>query len=271
MHAPANGGLPLRGSFKKVLTIHDLFSEQMFSWPDSFKSIKNLKNAIRYKSDWLISLKAADLVITISEFSKKELLSYGLKTPVLRIYEGASPKIKGTVIPSQKQFLIYVGTFDSRKRTDELIADFLKTTENIDLVLVGKQAMQQQIKWPSPRLIFLENLTDQTLAGLYNAALAFITYSRTEGFGLPMVEAMSFGKPVLFNGDGAIPEITGDGGLRVAAGQLGSIVRKMLTDTDFYNTISAKALKQGEIFRWEATAQETFTVYKNLLNSETKS
>lgn len=271
LHAPANGGLPYLGNFKKVLTIHDLFSEQMFSWPHAFKSIKNFKNSIRYKVDWVASLKAADLVITISEFSKQELLSYGLKTPISRIYEGVSPRIKGTAIPSQKPFLIYVGTFDSRKRTDDLINDFLKTTQNIDLVLVGREATLEEKRWSSPRLIFLENLTDKILAGLYNAALAFITYSKSEGFGLPMVEAMSFGKPVLFNGGGAIPEITGEGGLQVETGQLGPIIGKMLTDADYLKRISENATKQAKNFQWEVTAQETFIAYKKLLNSVTKS
>ncbi len=273
LHAPANAGLPLMGSFKKILTIHDLFSEKDFSFLSALKSFKNLKSALRYQIDWQGSLKAADLIITVSDFSKNELINYGIKDPILRIYEGTHFAKKNLKEPTstERPYLLYVGTFGGRKRTDSLIADFLKTTSSIDLVLIGRGASHESRRFSSDRLFFFENVSDDQLATYYAKALAFITYSEAEGFGLPLVEAMNFGKPVLYTGSGAIPEVTGDAGLDINQQSLDAILKTLTSQPELLISLADKALSQSQKFNWKIAAEETFSAYLNLLKSDKKS
>ena len=273
LHAPANAGLPLKGSFKKILTIHDLFSEKDFSLATSLQSFKNLKAALRYQLDWQISLRVADVIITVSDFSKEELIRYGINKSLIRIYEGTHFKLQQTLpaAPQDRPYLLYVGTFDERKQTDLLIADFLKTTPQINLVLIGRGAQAQRARFSSDRLFFFENISDADLAAYYNKALAFITYSKSEGFGLPLVEAMNFGKPVLYTGGGAIPEVTGDAGLHINYQNLDSILSSLQSNPLFLNDLKDKAFRQSQKFTWDVAAQETYLAYLNLFNSSKKS
>ena len=273
LHAPANAGLPLQGSFKKVLTIHDLFSENAFSFLTSAKSFKNLKAAFRYQLDWHTSLKAADLIITVSDFSKRELQSYGIKNPVTRIYEGTHFKFDHvkTAEAKGRSYLLYVGTFDARKQTDLLITDFLKTTADVDLVLIGRGASQQSRRFSSERLFFLENISDDQLASYYAGALAFITYSKAEGFGLPLVEAMHFGKPVLYTGGGAIPEVVGDAGINISLQDLETVLQQLKSPSLNLTDLKEKSLNQSQKFSWNLAAKETYLTYLDLFNSTKKS
>ncbi len=273
LHAPANAGLPLKGSFKKILTIHDLFSEKDFSLMTSLKSFKNLKAAIRYQLDWQTSLRAADIIITVSNFTREELIQYGIKKSLIRIYEGTHFRSQShsSAVPHRHPYLLYVGTFDERKQTDLLIADFLKTTSQIDLILIGRGASEQDARFSSDRLFFFENISDENLAMYYNGALAFITYSKSEGFGLPIVEAMNFGKPILYTGGGAIPEVTGDAGLQISNQDLNSILKSLQTNPLMLADLKESAFRQSQRFTWEKAAEETYSAYLNLFNSAKKS
>ncbi len=271
LHAPANAGLPIQGSFKKVLTIHDLFSEKDFSFRTSIKSFQNFKAALRYQLDWRTSIRAADLVITVSDFSKNELLNYGVTKPITRIYEGTHFKFGKPSEANKRSYLLYVGTFDTRKQTDLLIIDFLKTNADVDLVLIGRSAGQQSRRFSSDRLFFLENISDDQLASYYASALAFITYSKAEGFGLPLVEAMHFGKPVLYTGGGAIPEVVGEAGINISNTGLETILHQLMSQPLDLANLKDKALKQSKKFSWDVAAGETYLAYLNLVNSSKKS
>ena len=269
LHAPANGGLPWRGKFKKMLTIHDLFSEQDFKWSHT---IPGLKNNLRYKVDWWTSLRAAEAIMTVSEFTKKELLCYGIQKPIYMSYEGVDlPPPDSSRIRLSEPFLLYVGSFDQRKNTDLLIQSFLKTENNMKLVLIGKGANLQASRFSSKRLIFLENISDSELSGYYSKATAFISFSTREGFGLSFAEALNFGCPALYSGEGAIPEIVGSAGLKISSSNLNETLNRLLSTPSFLADLQKKSREQGAKFSWQNTAKETFDVYKILLRSEVKS
>lgn len=274
LHAPANGGLPLRGNFLKVLTIHDLFSEEDFSWSFALKGFSALKMALRYKMDWHLSLKVANQIITVSDFSKTQLEKAG-HSQVHRIYEGGwrgAGTLPPDLAPPSRPFLLYVGSNDPRKRVAELVRWFQGSGLKMDLVLAGRghSGFAQTISEQS-EIRVQDEVSEDVLGALYVKSFLFITFSKAEGFGLPMVEAMQFGKPVLFTGGGSLPEVCGEGGLKLSEKDLASTIRRLHSDRADYSMLQKKAREQATQFNWGRCAEETLALYRKLLSSRVKS
>ncbi len=263
LHAPANGGLPLAGSCAKVLTVHDLFSEEDFRWSRHLTGWNELKAGLRYKIDWRLSLRAADRIIAVSDFTRGSLPAH-LRAKTVRIYEGvtALPEDETDHRPHTREYLLYVGSCDARKRVEQLVREFQHGSGNdVDLVLIGRGTKAIAEKLASPRLHGLDSVTDMELARYYRHARAFITCARAEGFGLPLVEAMSVGKAVLYDGGGAIPEVCGAAGLRFGSGELGALLRKF-EDEQFRMELAVAARARARCFDWRRAADETIACYR---------
>jgi glycosyltransferase involved in cell wall biosynthesis len=115
-----------------------------------------------------------------------------------------------------------------------------------------------------PAVTYLVNLGDEDLSSLYSHALAFVTFSEKEGFGLPLVEALACGTPVLFSGGGAIGEIVGTAGIKIEEKDLQEVLHSINTSPGRLQELKAQAFKRSRLFSWQACAQQTLELYKSL-------
>ena len=271
LHSPANGGIPLfQNGVPSILTVHDLFSEEDFEWRSAFLSLRAFKQAMRYKIDWWISLKRCRKIIAVSEFTKGQLLKIGIpEDKVSVILEGVSPTIKFRAEKfedlNSMSYLIYVGTTAPRKRVERLVERFLETNLGLKLVIVGPSAVPQFAK--HPLIVYRTGLNDEELSSLYSNALCFVTFSEKEGFGLPLVEAMACGTPVVFTGGGAIAEVVGKGGLQIQETDLAATLKDLVESPQKLANLKDHAFHQAKKFSWETCAKQTVELYKSVLIS----
>jgi len=264
-----------KSSYKKVLTIHDLsavlFPE--YHVPQGF---------------WIqrfvlpLMMKNADEIITVSEYTKSDIATwYNRKTHVTAIPLATRKFPQSTFIPLEQHYILCVGTIEPRKNIETLICAYELLKDHGyqgQLVLVGKKGwkceyifeMIDQSRWKKDiswkGYVYLEELD-----GYYRNAEVFVYPSVYEGFGLPLLEAMHYGVPVIAGWNSSLKEVMGDAGLNFQPTlpvALFDRLRTMLLKDDSEHTrhiYGEKAKKRAEKFTWEKTATQTLDVYKKLL------
>ncbi len=178
-------------------------------------------------------------------------------------------------------YILYVGGFtkrDPRKNVRQLIEVFRElrsqAAREVQLVLAGKlgdysRALTQEMGGldPASGVVFTDYVDAADLPFLYNGARCFVFPSAYEGFGLPVLEAMSCGTPTVAYRNSSIPEVAGDAGLLIdeqQPGQLLEAIRNVLARDDLAGELRAKGLEQAKRFRWEDTARKTLAVYREV-------
>ena len=256
-----------------VLTVYDMIPEL---FPDNFRDIKRrLKNKKR-------NIERADKIITISLNTKKDLLEhYNVPGEKIRvIYPGAPSSFgKNERIPTfqhPKPFILYVGT---RKQGYKNFPNFFlaysrseKITKNFDLVCFGgspfnKKESQLMAVPGRPVKVFHVSGDDRLLASLYRSAAAFVYPSLYEGFGLPPLEAMTYGCPVITSRVSAIPEVLGDAAAYFDSDDpesISSLLEKVLYERKLANQLVQKGSSQVKKYSWAKMAEETYQVYEEL-------
>jgi len=214
--------------------------------------------------------KEVDVVIAVSQSTKQDLIDLGIDEKKIRVvYEAAGekfvPQKKDVISETLKRFgirenyLISVG-FGPRKNTKKLIEAFQKIkTKNLKLVLVGRR--QERIAERGVMTLGRVD-SDQDLAALYSGAEALVYPSLYEGFGLPVVQAMAVGCPVVTSNVSSLPEVAGDAAVLVNPNDTSSIAEGIQTALRQTKSLAQKGLKQAQKFSWEKAAQETFGIYK---------
>jgi glycosyltransferase involved in cell wall biosynthesis len=285
--------LPFTNKHKTVVTVHDLTP---LVFPDHFPA--GIKGSISWQiQKW--NLKKADAVITDSESSTRDVSRY-TGIPVSRIhtvYLAAGEEFqrvdKGEIRIEKlrrkynlpEKFVLYVGDVTWNKNLPRLVRAIKHI--NIPLVMVGKSLVQTNFDktntW-NKDLVEVQKLTEndsmfiklgfiptEDLIDLYNLATVFAFPSIYEGFGLPVLEAMQSGCPVLTTKGGSLSEITGNAAYFVDQSSTESIVNgitKIFSDKDLQNELKKKGLDQAKKFNWKKTAEETSKVYKKILSIE---
>lgn len=268
---------------KKVLTVFDLSS---VLFPQYFTKLTNI-----YTKLFPIILKNTDYIVTISENSKKDIMKIFkiLKEKITVTYLGIENKFKPiknnidlvTIRKKYnltKEFILFVGTIEPRKNLIFLIKAFAKIVpihgENIQLVIVGKTGWEKHMIYSLPdrlgvkdRVRFLNNVSEDDLVLFYNSALTFIYPSLYEGFGLPVLEAMACGCPVITSKVSSLPEVVGDAAFLINPKKEGEIVNaimNVITKKNLRSKLSNGGIKRVRKFNWEDCARETLGVYENL-------
>ena len=193
-----------------------------------------------------------------------------------------SPKLREVrleyKIPHNPYFLSLC-TLEPRKNLVNTIEAFLLLLDEIpqyelNLVIAGgkgwkyKELISKNIR-NSKHIIFTGYVSDQYLAALYSGALAFCYNSYYEGFGLPALEAMTCGIPVIYGNNSSMPEIIGDAGLPVEPSDIYDIKEQMkllITDRPLREKLAKNALRNASKFDWKKTAQETIQVYEEIVS-----
>lgn len=235
-------------------------------------------------------LKAADIIITPSECSRQDALKfYGLPEAKIKvIYEAAAPHFKPATEAAalecvrQKyhlpaRFILHVSTIEPRKNLSRLLAAFkllLADQPDLRLVLVGKKGWLYESFFQQLHQLGLEEcvifpgfVEEADLPAFYQLAEVFAYPSLYEGFGLPPLEAMACGTPVVSSHASSLPEVVGDGGLLVDPTDLAALtgaLRSVLTEAELRARLSQRALVQAGKFSWQQTATELEQVYRDL-------
>jgi glycosyltransferase involved in cell wall biosynthesis len=276
--------VPVFAPCPTVVTIHDL-SLFMQSHTHEQENVKRGKRRIP------IMARRASVIIAPSEWTKKEIIErLGVRPEKIRvIYEAAREGMKP--LPPhlcqasldkhrvQRPYLLYVGTIEPRKNLLTLIRAYEEllrtTTRKPQLVLCGGRgwlcdevfSLVEQLKLQDS-VRFTGYVEDADLPALYSAAEAFVYPSYYEGFGLPPLEAMACGTPVITSDVSSLPEVVGEAGLTHAPEDVRALTEgmaRLLGDESARAHFKSAGLRQAAQFSWDRAARETQAVYDELL------
>lgn len=275
--------LPWAYRAKNIVTIHDIGAAVL---KDDYAS-KRFKDMMIKRYDKMLNKKQADMVITVSEFTKKEILKHFSypEGKIRVIYHGVKKIFRPqneTGVNSAKEkyginndYFIYVGALNLRKnilRLLEAFKIFSQKNKTVDLVLAGnlsyghEEISERIIKLKlDGRVKMIGYLKNEELASLYGGAKALVFPSLYEGFGLPAVEAMACGTPVLASNTASMPEIAGNAACLVDPEDVSDIAKNLSVlaeDENLRKILREKGLERAKIFSWEKAAQETIKIYQ---------
>ena len=246
--------LPTRPS---VLTLHDL---------SPWKAGSVASQRVRRRTPLLLRAGIPTMIITPSEAIRHEaIVHFGLNPDrVVAIPLAASPCFRQVEVQTNtKPYFLFVGTREPRKNLPRLLEAWnqLKKTREVELVLVGASGFTEE-----PGLRTLAPVTDDALSALYSGAAALVYPSLYEGFGLPVLEAMQCGTPVITSRDPAIMEVTGGtGAIHIDANSTDALVTAMHCVLTNPQQLREQALQRARQFSWQWTAQRTREVYEQAI------
>jgi glycosyltransferase involved in cell wall biosynthesis len=275
--------LPLADPSKCVTTIHDtIFLNQ----PEKMVDHQRLK-------DWVPDFaRKCQRIITISEFSKQDIVRVLDIDPgkVDVVYCGVNSKtffpeadsddireLTTTLTGTDNPFFLAVSCSTGRKNTPlllEAFAEFLRNKPRHDLVLAWTPPDEIRARVSagknSKRIHFTGRVDDQSLRYLYNMATAVLYPSLYEGFGLPMIEAMSCGTPVIASNNSSLPEVGGDAAIYVDPSDKSSIIQALElfeNRSQLGKELYDRCIRQAAKFSWKRCAHETLAVYERCLEN----
>ncbi len=274
-----DGYLSLKSDIKQIGVIHDINFEHN---PQDIP--KRMRNYLR--SNFPKFAKKADHILTVSEYSKQDICStYGIHQKNVTVaWNGASELFKP--IPEKKQdtirnkytsgdpYLLFVGALHPRKNVDRLIQAFKifkekhpETKEK--LVIVGEELFGNQLgafKIPDsirPQIVFTGHVSHEELAKIMGAAKIFTFVPYFEGFGIPLVEAMKCGTPILSADKTSLPEVAGEAALYCDPFDVQDIAEKLeqlALNNELMQKLSKLGLNRSKLFNWEKTAEAVWDV-----------
>lgn len=291
LHAPSLTA-PLYLPCPSVVTTHDMI------WRDERTNGKGIRPLGKrylmrayYRNIPAFAARNAAAVLTVSHASKQQII-HQLHVPADQIVvthiaaspcyqrKGAFEQIKAVRrkfnLPAR--FVLALGSADPRKNIPSLIHAYVSLPQSIreqyhlaivwtHQLLASSIAEQITAQGIKQQVRFLEHVSDHDLALLYNAATLFVFPSRSEGFGLPPLEAMACGTPVVAANNSSIPEIVGDAAVLVDADDVRSIaagILKVITNPNLQAELTEKGLQRAANFSWLRCARETLAVYEQV-------
>ncbi|MBI5748887.1 MAG: glycosyltransferase family 4 protein [Nitrospinae bacterium] len=275
-HSPTFSA-PLYQQCKTIMTVHDMI-HLVFG-----KSIHRLYYRYIVKT----AMMKASSIITVSEYSKTDIVKYlGIpKEKIYVTYNGIDEKFRPvhnkTIDNIKKKYgifsryILFVGNQKPHKNVDNILKAFKMAMEkeglNHHLILVGVKNGYIKIAGElDKRVIYINNHTDDDLVELYQSADLFLSPSLYEGFGLPMLEAMACGVPVVTSNRTSIPEVTGNAAILADPENIQEIANaicKVLKDENLKSDLIRKGLEQAKMFSWKRMAEETLELYKRVYES----
>lgn len=257
--------IPRFSPIKRVATIFDL---SFLHFPEMFtkKDLWQLKNWTKF------SVESADHIITISNFSKQDITEqYKIdKNKITVAYPGYDNEIFKKKNSKIGNYVIYIGTLQPRKNLIRLM-EAVSRIEGLKLIIVGKTGWEYEEILAAPKRLGIENrvefkgyLATEKVVGLLNGASAFVLPSLYEGFGIPVVEAMAVGCPVIVSNVSSLPEVVGEAGLLVdpySVDQIEQAIRTLVSDKKLREKYIKLGLAESQKFSWEKMAKQVLQVF----------
>lgn len=260
-------------SIKKIVVVHDLVA---FLFPHKHNKKAVLIEKLLLKR----AVKKADVVVTVSENTKRDLLNkYKIDKQKIEVINCSAsdefkpikkelllPFAKKTNLP--KNFFLAVGTLEPRKNYVNLIKAFIilnKEFPEYHLIIVGQKGwdyeeIYQQIRenYLNKKVHILGYLSSKSIVSLYNLAKAFVFPSYYEGFGIPPLEAMKCGCPVIASFTSSIPEVVNDSAILINPenfNEIAGAMIKLAKDEDFCEKLKNRGLLRSKHFSWKESAK----------------
>lgn len=258
---------PLNSRFPYIVTVHDLIHLYY----------GGKLHAIYYNQIIRPLLKKAALILTVSEYSRRDILNWtGMPSEkVVSVYNAASSGYtsKGRKYDPGYRYLLYVGNKRSHKNLKRLIIAFSKAElpDDIKLVFTGDATKElsklvDKLKI-SDRMVFLGFVAEDDLPSLYRGAVAVILVSLYEGFGIPLIEGMACSVPVLASNTSAMPEISGGAALLVDpmnVEQISSGIERIVNDKVLRADLISRGKIRSQKFSWEDTASNVWRIFEHV-------
>lgn len=282
VHLTKNFGVPFIVNTTYITTIHDIIP---YILKDQYlnKAYKRIEFALKTKR----AIKHSKIIITDSHYTKKDLMKY-FNVPDNKIevlYLGVDSKFKKIEQPLTKQalknklgieapYILGIGGTEPRKNVSTLIQAFeqlqQKYQTHYSLVIVGRPwpKMEKEnsvITQANNKVIYTGYIEDNELVSLYNEADLFVFPSLYEGFGLPPLEAMACGTPVIVSNTTSLPEIVGDAGYYIDPRnpeQISEAIWHVLSDASLRESLITKGFERVKFFNWDDSVNKIIEIYK---------
>ncbi|MEO0117361.1 MAG: glycosyltransferase family 1 protein [candidate division WOR-3 bacterium] len=272
--------LGLSKEVKKVLVVHDLI---FVLYPETMANY----NRFVHKLFFAKSIRASDAIIAVSQATKMDIVRHFQveSKKIFVIHEGVkeiffSPE-KEKILNLRhrygllKPYILNVGTLEPKKNHIILLKAFKKLKVDWDLVIIGKKGWKSESFFStlkelklSERVKILGYLPAEDLPLFYAGAEIFVFPSLYEGFGLPVLEAMACGTPVICSNVSSLPEIGGDAVLYFnphSVEELVSQIERLIGDSELREKLKERGIERAKKFSWQKTAEETIKVLKGAL------
>ena len=280
-----SGGVPIASPCRIVATILDLLAEIDPSWLPTGVGL-------RVRAMTRLSARRADHLIAISESTRQDLLDrYGTAASKIDVIPCAvGPEFQDDVDPTRlaeirrgyelpaRPFILFVGTLFRWRNIPRLVAAhriLIDRGVDADLVLAGRnvwgdRAVDEALaaNGTADRVRRLGFVRDEDLPGLYRLATVFAYPSLHEGFGIPPLEAMASGIPVVSSAVSSLPEVVGDAGLLVdprSTEQLADALGSVFDDESLRRDLAARGRLRARRFSWDDVARRTAAVYERVI------
>jgi len=256
LHCPTHRA-PVKSAVPLVVTLHDiavLRHPELFNrWTRSYSRVVLPRVA-----------RAARVVIAASEFTRGELLSVlDLPAEKVRVIPHAvGPPFVADGEAGYGDYVLTVGTLEPRKNLDQLVAGFERAGLDGSRLLVAGTPGWGDVDVSGERVQRLGFVPDDELARLYRGARCVAYLSAYEGFGLPLVEAMACGAPVVAANAGSAPEVTGGAAVLVDPSDPDAIAAGLAEAVERREELRALGLERARSFSWDAVARATISVYR---------
>jgi glycosyltransferase involved in cell wall biosynthesis len=282
---------PLWSPWPTVVTVHDVIQLVLPEY-------RALARQRVYFGIVTRALRKATAIITVSECSRQDLIrTVGIPEERVSVVENAIPETLQPVTDQDlldavrvryglgERFVLYLGANDLRKNLNRLIRAYAALPRSLrdahQLVVAGRQWPHDHPLYPDPRLVvrelgledrvvFTGGIPEEEKATLLSAATVFAFPSLYEGFGIPVLEALACGTPVLTANGSSLPEVTGDAAVLVDPTSVEAIrdgLATLLESPERRRDLAARGIERASRYRWSEVAERTVQVYQRAVGS----
>lgn len=285
---PIQDGL-LFPSVKQIVTVHDLhYLHFDTTIPECRQEINFLRTKLhQYKMP--IILKHSAAVVAVSESTKRDIVSaFGVNPDKIHVIHNGYDELRFHLIENPQptldryglqsgKYYLFVGSILKHKNIARLVQAFARLDTDNKLVIAGACKdtkylddlfkIAAGLELSETRMQYLDYVADEDLPSLYNGAVSYLLPSLHEGFGVPIIEAMACGTPVITSNCSAMPEVAGKAALLVDPYSVESItaaMREVLDNAQLVQTLRAAGLERAKMFGWSCAAQKLYNLCKSV-------